>query len=170
MSNIQNTISISRKDFISLTDTLDPKVSFSNLFQITKPRMVKGGRQHSNVYYDRVKKYTQTRVLVGMEYEQRRQKTEPDFKLSPNKVFDKHLNSFLGHNTKYDRYYLKYEWFDGVPPKSEYLLDGIDPIKKELFEEYLIIPNNVINYQVVDLNNLYEITLNHTKYILHGIC
>lgn len=162
----QNEVTISRKDFIKLTDTLNPRVSFSNLFQITKPRMNKGGRQGLNVYFDRVKKYTKTRVIVGMEYEKRRQKTDPDFKVSENKVFDKHLNQFLGHNTKLDRYYLKYEWFDNVPPKSEYVLDSKDPIEKKLFEEWLVVSKGVLNYQVVDLNNLQEITLDHTKYIL----
>jgi hypothetical protein len=103
-----------------------------------------------------------------MEYEQRRQKTDPNFKVSDNKVFDRHINPFLGYNTRLDRYYLKYEWFDNVPPKSEYLLDETDPIEKKLFEEYLITSNNVINYQVVDINNLQEITLDKTKYILHG--
>ena len=168
MSNIQNIVNIERVDFIKLTDTLDPRVSFSNLFQITKPRMNKGGRKGLNVYYGRVSKYTRTRVLVGMEYEKRRQKTDPNFKVGENKVFDRHINQFLGYNTRLDRYYLKYEWFDNVPPKSEFMLDNTNPIEKKLFEEWLIVSSGELNYQVVDINNLQEITLDHTKYILSG--
>jgi ASC-1-like (ASCH) protein len=164
--NTKNEVIISRSEFISLTNELNPKVTFSNLFQITKPRMNKGGRQGLNTYYDRVMKYTRTRVLVGMEYEKRRQKTDPDFKVSDNKVFDKHLNSFIGYNTKLNRYYLKYEWFDQVPPKSEFICEG-NSIDKKLFEEWLVVSKGrELNYQVVDINNLQEITLDHTKYIL----
>ena len=163
-------MNISRKDFITLTNTLNPRVSFSNLFQITKPRMNKGGRQGLNVYYEKIKKITRTRVLVGMDYEQRRQKTDPNFKVSENRVFDTHLNSFLGYNSKLGRYYLKYEWFDNVPPKSEFMFDG-NPIDKKLFEEWLVKSSGgELNYQVVDLNNLQEITLDKVKYILEGEC
>ncbi len=167
---LPNEVKITRKEFIKLTNTFDPSVTFCFLFLITKPRMNKGGRKGLNVYYQRVSKYTKTRVIVGMEYEKRRQKTDPEFKVSQNRIFDTHLNPFLGFNTKYNRYYLKYEWFDSVPPKSEYFLDSTDPIQKELFKEWLIVSEGVLNYQVVDLNNLQEITLNHTKYILEGEC
>ena len=166
---VTNEISISRKEFIKLTNTLNPVVSFCFLFMITKPRMNKGGRKGLNVYYDRVSKFSKYRGIVGMEYEQRRKKKEPDFKVGVNRIFDTHLNSFLGYNSKYDRYYLKYEWFDQVPPKSEYQFNG-DPIEKKLFEEWLIVSEGELNYQVVNLNNLQEITLDHTKYILTGEC
>ena len=166
---VTNEMTITRKEFIILTNSLDPSVSFSHLFMVTEPKMNKGGRKGLNQYYEKVSKFTKTRVLVGMEYEKRRQKTDPEFKVGTNRIFDTHLNSFLGFNSKYNRYYLKYEWFEGVPPKSEYKFNG-DPIEKKLFEEWLIVSNNVLNYQVVNLNNLHEITLNHTKYILTGEC
>ena len=158
---------ISRKEFIKLTDVIDSNVSFSHIFYKKKEKMNKGGREGLNKYYDRVMKYTKSRVLIGMEYEKRRQKTEPEFKVGENKVFDKHLNSLIGHNTKLDRYYLKFEWFDQVPPKSEYFMEG-KPINKDEFKEWL--PkhyDNVLNYQVVDINNLQEITINKVRYILH---
>lgn len=159
-------VTIKRTDFVELTNHLPQSVSFSFMFTIVKPRMNKGGREHSNQYYDKVTKHTKSRILVGMEYEKRMKKSNPDFVVSENKVFDTHLNSFIGYNSKYNRYYLKYEWFDQVPPKSEYFFEG-NSIDKMFFQDYLVkSEGGTLNYQVVNIDNLQEITLDHTKYIL----
>lgn len=152
---------MTRKEFIKLTDTFE-KVSFSDFLISTTPRMNKTG----NPYFTGLEKVTKSRILIGMEYEKRRQKTDPTFVVSVNRVFDVHVNDYIGYNTKFNRYYLKYEWFDQVPPKSEYFHNG-NPIDKKLFESWLIVSSgSPLNYQVVNLDNLMEISINGNRYKL----
>ena len=161
MNTTQKTlVTISRMDFVKLTDSFE-KVTFSDFLIRTLPRMNKTGNPYLGT-----EKVTKSRILIGMEYENRMKKTDPNFKVSENRVFDTHINDYIGYNTKYNRYYLKYEWFDKVPPKSQYYHNG-NQIDKKLLESWLVKSSGgVLNYQVVNIDHIEEISVNGVRYKL----
>lgn len=144
--------------------------TFSNIWFETKPKMNKGGREHSNPYFGRITKVTKGNILIGGDYEKRMKKelNDPNFVSGENNVGD-HVGDgmciLFNENTR--KYYLQYEWFQEVTPKSNYLLDENDPIEKVMFESYMgtFTPREVL-IQSVTVDNIKEITFNKTKYVV----
>ena len=151
---ITNVQVIKRPDFIKMMDIIDPKVVFSYGEFSTIPRMNKGGRSHDNHYYDKIIKETKTRILIGMEFEQRIKTKKPDYVVGPNKVFDIHKNVFIGYNSRLKRHYLKYEWFEEVPPTSTFYFEG-SVIDKKIFEKWLVVSGPTdLHYQCINVDNI----------------
>jgi len=133
--------------------------------------MLKGGREGTNKYYNRVTKITKGNILIGGDYEKRMKKelNDPNFVSGENKIGD-HVGDgmciLFNENTR--KYYLQYEWFKEVTPKSKYFEDGNpDPIEKTMFEAYMgkFTPRDVL-IQSVTVDNIKEMTFNHTRYVV----
>lgn len=143
------------------------KGTFCFLHMETVPSM----RKTNNPYFNRVTKITKGNVLLGCNYQTRvsNNTKNPDFKPEENKVGEK-VTKCIRHNEKFDRYYLDYEWFNEVRPKSEYVCDG-DPIEKEMFESFMsqYVPNKYgVNHQSVTVTNIKEIHFNGNEYIVNN--
>ena len=143
------------------------KGTFAFLHMETKPKMNKT----NNPYFDRVTKVTKGNILLGVDYKTRvgNETENPDFKPEENKVGDK-VTKCIRHNEKYNRFYLDYEWFNEVRPKSEYVFNG-DPIEKEMFESFMsqYTPNKYgVNFQSVTVTNIKEIHMNGTIYTVNN--
>jgi len=125
-------IELSTKELISILMEQN-KGTFCWLWFETTPKM----KKTNNPYFDRVKKITKGNILLGCDYSKRVQnETEnPEFQAEKNNVGEK-LTKCVRYNDKYDRYYLDYEWFEEVVPKSEYKFDG-DTIEKQMFQDFM---------------------------------
>jgi hypothetical protein len=70
------------------------------------------------------------------------------------------------YNENHDKFYFMYEFFENVRVKVDYLLDSNDPIEKNLFDQWVIKSQKTeVNTRQVYIDNINEITINHTKYI-----
>lgn len=145
---------------------LQKKGTFSHFVIHTTPKM----RKTNNPYFDKVTKVTEGNIYLGGNYETRVKNNTGigDFTPEHNRVGE-HIGEGMCilENTKLGRFYLQYEWFDEVRPKSQYIFNG-DPIEKGLFEGFMnnYTPNQYgVNVQSVNVNNIKELTLNKVKYI-----
>lgn len=160
---------VTTEELRNILFTLD-KGTFVQMETITKLRMNKGGRENSNTYYDKVFKHTTQKCLLGNDYGTRVQnKTDdPDFVPQPCKVGE-HLTKCVLYNENTEKYYLQYEWFDKVPPKSELLFDGVvvsDDMYKE-FETYIVKSSSNkfgIYFPSVTIDNIISLSLQKVHY------
>lgn len=123
-----------------------------------------------NPYWGRITKITKGRVLLGNTYGLLVQnKTDnPDFKPEKNRVGD-HIGKVVTHNEKTKNTHLQYVWYKEKTPKSEYTIDGGNPIEKELFRSFMTTytPNKYgVNCQSVCLQNIREIRINRVIYVV----
>lgn len=160
----KSVVKMTHENFIVHSHTINPNVQFSAFEIEVVPKMNKGGRAHSNLYYGNVTKLTNSRILIGAPYEIRMEKLHPGFKVGKNNVFDKHLNVFIGENTELNRFYLKYEWFDSNPPQSKYMYKGSELDKKLLAQWLIVPPKPSLFYQTVNIKNIRKITIDHIEY------
>lgn len=157
-------VNVTTEELLSIL-MLQEKGTFPFLHMETKPKMNKRG----NPYFDRVTKVTKGNILLGVDYSKRVQNNteNPEFKPEMNNVGDK-VTKCIRHNEKFDRYYLDYEWFNEVKPKSEFICEG-NPIEKQLFESYMgtFTPNKYgVNFQSVTVTNIKEIHINKVEYVV----
>ena len=157
--------------FITVKDLVEvlkgqKKGTFSNFHIETVPTMNKT----DNPYFGKVTKVTKGNILLGCSYKTRviNETNDVDFVPETNKVGG-HVGDGLCilYNENKDRYYLQYEWFEEVTPKSEYFFEG-NPIEKRMFESFMgtYTPNpKGVNVLSVGVNNIKEITLNKVRYI-----
>lgn len=130
----------------------------------TIPSMNKRG----NPYYNQVTKITKGNILVGGDYQTRVRNNTGDVDFVPerNNVGSKVDDSCVQHNENLDRYYLQYEWFEKVLPKSYYEFNG-NPIEKQVIQDYMrkrSFNKYGVNVQSVKVENIKEIHLDHTHY------
>ena len=157
-------IELSTKELISILMEQN-KGTFSWLWFETILKM----KKTNNPFFNQVVKITKGNVLLGCDYSKRVQnETEnPDFQPEKNNVGEK-LTKCVRYNDKYDRYYLDYEWFEEVVPKSEYKFNG-DVIEKQMFVDFMntYTPNKFgVNFQSVTISNIKECHLNGNQYIV----
>lgn len=145
---------------------------FCHIVMCTDVKMNKGGRSGVplNPFFGRVKKLTKGSILVGNSYQKRvgNETENPDFVPEKNNNGE-HISTVLVHSENTGNTKLQYEWFEQVQPKSEFILDGENPIEKELFKSYMstYTPNKYgVNFQNVCVQNIKEITINHNKYVV----
>ena len=133
-----------------------------------------------NPFYNLVKKITKGKILIGgkvneddlTNYEKRVIKNtgDEDFKSQKNNVGNHIEGSPVLYNEKLDRYYLQYEWFEEVLPKSEFEFEG-NPIEKQMFRDYMrsYTPNKYgVNVQSVKFENLKRLHINHIQYVVEN--
>jgi hypothetical protein len=159
-------VELSTMELVSILMVQD-KGTFCYLHFETVPKM----KKTNNPYFDRVKKITKGNILLGCDYSKRVQnETEnPDFQPEKNNVGEK-LTKCVRYNEKLDRYYLDYEWFNEVTPKSEYKFNG-DPIEKQMFSDFMntYTPNKYgVNFQSVTISNIKECHMNGTIYTVNN--
>lgn len=137
----------------------------------TEVRMNKGGRENSNEYYGKVTKTTRGNVRPLCDYHLRKNNSNekqglPEHELGQNKVGSKVDEvGCVTHNEKLDRYYFMYEFFPNVRVKVDYEFEG-NQIEKHLFDQYVIKSKlDNVNVRQVNVDNINEITIDHTKYI-----
>jgi hypothetical protein len=160
------TVKVTKEELLSIL-MVQEKGTFAFLHMETIPKM----RKTDNPYFDRVTKITKGNILLGVDYSKRVQNNteNPDFKPEENKVGDK-VTKCIRHNEKFDRFYLDYEWFNEVRPKSEFVFNG-DPIEKEMFESFMsqYTPNKYgVNFQSVTVTNIREIHMNGVNYTVEN--
>ena len=94
-----------------------------------------------NPYYEKIKKVTKGKYLIGGNYELRvineckKQGLPCDFQSLESTKGVPYGNTLL-YNEKLNKYYLKVEYFTKVPSKSEFFFEG-NTIDKTMFESYL---------------------------------
>ncbi len=99
----------------------------------------------NNPYYGRVTKRTTGNFYLGSEYEKRvnnnrkKEGLEPDFVTEKPKG-KRHISPCVLIDDKTGTvHYVHMEWFEETPPqKIDFILDGNDPIEKQLFEDYMV--------------------------------
>ena len=134
----------------------------------TVPSMNKTG----NPYYNQVTKVTRGNVYIGGDYKKRVENKNDIEDYTPEKctVGQKVEGSPVQYNERLDRYYLQYEWFEEVLPKSEFYFEG-NPIEKQIFQDFMrkYTPNKYrVNVQSVKIENIREIHFNHVHYVVEN--
>lgn len=144
----------------------------------TNVRMNKTG----NPYHDQVTKITKGNVYIGgkvdeddemVSHYQKRviNKTgNEDFTPEQNKVGEHIEGTCVIFNERLNRYYLQYEWFNEVKPKSTFEFEG-NEIEKQMFQDFMrpYTPNKYgVNIQSVMIQNIKEIHLNHVHYVVEN--
>lgn len=123
----------------------------------------------NNPYYNQVTKVTKGNVYIGGDYSKRVVNSDNGFDVYEPKectVGQKVEDSPVQYNERLDRYYLQYEWFNEVLPKSEFFFEG-NPIEKQIFQDFMrkYTPNKYkVNVQSVKISNIKEIHFNHVHY------
>jgi hypothetical protein len=133
-----------------------------------------------NPFYNLVTKITKGNVLIGGKVEENEMSNyqkrvinktgNVDFVPEKNNVGNHVEGSPVLYNQKLDRYYLQYEWFNQVTPKSTYEFQG-NQIDKVIFQDFMrsYTPNKYgVNVQSVKLENIKEIRFNHVHYIVEN--
>jgi len=127
----------------------------------------------NNPYYNLVTKITKGNILIGGDYSTRVENSNEeitDFVPKKCTVGKKVEDSCVQHNERLDRYYLQYEWFEQVFPKSTFEFEG-NPIEKQIFSDFMrtYTPNKYkVNVQSVKISNIVEIHVNHVHYIVEN--
>jgi hypothetical protein len=126
----------------------------------------------NNPFFNRVTKITKGNILIGGSYKTRVENSNEIENFTPEicKVGQKIEDSCVLYNEKLDRYYLQYEWFNQVLPKSTFEFEG-NPIQKQMFQDYmrLYTPNKYnVNIQSVKIENIKEIHFDHHHYIIEN--
>jgi len=138
----------------------------------TIPKMNKKG----NPYHELVTKVTKGNVLIGGQVDEDEKSTYQKrvIKNTGNEDFVPQKNNVGSHvdgtcvifNERLNRYYLQYEWFNEVKPKTEFFFEG-NSIEKQIFQDFMrkYTPNPYrVNVQSVKIENIKEIHLNHVHY------
>ena len=148
------------------------KGSFVNLDSTVLQRMNKGGRQGLNTYYNRVFKNTKGNVRPLCDYPLRKTNEYEKRGLGTPTIHENKVGTKVDevgcvtYNEVHDKFYFMYEFFENVRVKVEYLLDNNDPIEKQLFDQWVIKSQKTeVNTRQVYIDNINEITINHTRYI-----
>lgn len=135
----------------------------------------------TNPFLDRVTKITKGNFYLGSEYQKRvnnnlKKEGKPQNFVSDKPSGKHHVEGstiLLTDDRTNSVHYLHMEWFGKVPPFSvEYVMDGNDPIEKEMFQSYMVkksspknqgldVPVNVITPK---LSNIRVLHLNGEKY------
>jgi len=126
----------------------------------------------NNPFYNQVKKITKGNILIGGNYQTRVGNTtdNPDFVPEKCNVGEKIDESCVQYNEKLNRYYLQYEWFEQVLPKSVYEFEG-NQIEKQMFSDFMrsYTPNKYgVNVQSVKIENIKEIHFGKVHYIVEN--
>ena len=126
-----------------------------------------------NPYFNQVTKVTKGNVYIGGDYSTRVENKDNGVEnYVPKKctVGEKVEDSPIQYNEKLDRYYLQYEWFEEVLPKSEFFFEG-NSIEKQIFQDFMrkYTPNPYkVNVQSVKMSNIKRIHLNHVHYVVEN--
>ena len=183
MSNeVKEVKRISKDELIVLLMSIE-KPTFINLVTETNVRLnkekTKEGNKEINPYYNQVIKRKNGNFLIGTDYEQRvnnnleKEHYERTFEVSENKV-GQHISKCVLYNENKNKHYLLHERFDEVKPKTEYLFEN-NSIEKVLFSKWESESNgyfesqpqqNKVKVQSVTIDNIKEISLEGTKYII----
>lgn len=150
----------------------------------TVPKMRKTGNQ----YYDRIRKITVANVFANCNYEaavnrqREREHKEQDFVVQP-RAFGTRI-TLNGKNTPVIEYTNKdgqYKRYLEIQPRpnlkfeTSYIIDGVRPIEKEEFDEYLQVPagngerqglNQSIVVNTYDVRNLVEVRMFGSDYVV----
>lgn len=135
----------------------------------TIPTMNKKG----NPFFNQVTKITKGNILVGSSYKTRVENSNEEIEnFTPEvcTVGQKVDDSCVQYNERLDRYYLQYEWFEQVLPKSTFEFEG-NVIEKQMFQDYMrkYTPNKYkVNVQSVKISNIKEIHINHHHYVVEN--
>lgn len=127
----------------------------------------------NNPFFNQVTKITKGNILIGGNYKTRVKNSNEeieDFTPEVCTVGQKIDDSCVQYNERLDRYYLQYEWFNQVLPKSTFEFEG-NPIEKQMFQDYMrsYTPNKYnVNIQSVKIENIKEIHFNHNHYIVEN--
>jgi hypothetical protein len=180
MSKEKVNLTVSQSELVTiLNDVKNP--TFCEVVMVTIPKMNKGGRSGVpvNPYFGRVTKHKTGRILIGMDYEQRvnnnleKEGEEKNFVTQKNNVGE-HVNKCILWNENTQKFYLFHEWFKEVQPKVEFILDGVNPIEKMLFDNWVTQTNGYSNQGLerevqvlsVSLDNVRTLTHNGVKYTI----
>ena len=132
-----------------------------------------GMNKKNNPYFEQIKKVTKGNVYIGGNYKTRVENKDNDvdtYVPQECKVGQKVEDSPIQYNERLNRYYLQYEWFEEVKPKSEFFFEG-NSIEKQIFQDFMkkYYPNKYkINVQSVKMENIKEIHLNHVHYVVEN--
>jgi hypothetical protein len=139
----------------------------------------------NNPFFGRVRKEKFTVVQSGFDYEKsvnnrlKKEGKENDFKSVPNwmKLVDEN-NLFLVTDKKTEtKFYFRYQYVSDKPIKTNYTLDG-KKVNKDLLFSFIgkYLPksksysnqnlDNPLRFSTVKLENIKEITINKTKYVI----
>jgi len=135
----------------------------------------------TNPFLDRVTKITKGNFYLGSEYQNRvnnnlKKEGKPMDFVSQKPSGKSHVegsNLLLVDDKTGTKFYLHMEWFEEMKPISvEYVIDGNDPIEKELFQSYMVkksSPTNqglerTVNVITPKLSNIRVLHVNGMKF------
>lgn len=161
------TIGLTTDELITILRT-KKRGTFANFEIHTIPSMNK----KNNPFYNSVTKITKGNILIGGDYSKRVQNetNNPDFVPEKCNVGEKVDDSCVQHNERLDRYYLQYEWFEEVLPKSSFEFEG-NVIEKQIFSDFMrkYTPNKYrVNVQSVKISNIKKIHFDHVHYVVEN--
>jgi hypothetical protein len=174
---------ISQVELITILNTIE-NPTFVNIVSETIVKMNKGktkeGNKEENPYHNKVVKLRKGNFLIGSDYEGRvigndkKEGGEGTFKSQESRV-GVHISKCVLFNEKLNRYYLSHERFPKVKPKNEFIFEG-NTIDKVLFDKWVSESNNYENqpqekkvqWTTLMINNIKEISLQGTKYLIEG--
>lgn len=162
-------IGLSQSELIEILKPI-PKGTFAYFEIHTNVSMNKTG----NPYYNQVTKVTKGNVYIGGEYKTRVENSNEDienFTPEYNRVGE-HVEGSrcVLYNAKYERYYLQYEWFEQVIPKSKMYFEG-NEIDKQILSDWrrAYTPNKYgVNVQSVKIENIKRIHFDHVHYVVEN--
>ena len=128
--------------------------------------------KRNNPFYNQITKVTKGKIYIGGNYQTRvKNNTDnPDFVPEKCNVGEKIEGSSVQYNEKLDRYYLQYEWFEEVLPKSKYYFEG-NEVEKQIFSDFMRTwtPNKYgVNVQSVKIENIKRFHVNHVQYVVES--
>ena len=148
--------------------------TFVNLTTETKVRMNKT----NNPYFEQITKRNKGNYLIGNDYEKRvnsnevKEGLEGTFETKESSV-GVHVSKCVLFNEKLNKFYLQYELFKEIHPKSEYVFEG-NLIEKTLFENYMVkksessrqVQERKVLVQTLMIDSIKEITLEKEHYTI----
>lgn len=157
---------------------------FVSMITMTEVKMNKckdfrGGDKTPNPYYGQVKNLSRKyKIVTGFDYENsvnnRREKEgkDGDF-VSKDNWFEVISKGLVTDKKTLSKYYFRYQRQVDSTIEQEYIFEG-NPIEKQLFESYMTQKSNYENqgldnplrFEVVSVENIKEITMNGTKYLI----
>jgi hypothetical protein len=133
----------------------------------------------ANPYYGQVKCLAKKfRIITGFDYvnavgtRRENEGLEREFKQG-EAWFEQISKGLVQHKNGADKFYFRYQYLEDSTISSEYFFNN-EPIEKEKFDAYRTAPSDyanqglekTLNFQVVALENIKEITLNGIHYIV----
>ena len=170
----KQSVKVSVSEMVSVLNEVKNQTTI-NLVMLTDVRMNKT----NNPYFGQVKKLTECRYHIGVDYEKRVNNNEK--KEGMEGTFESLKPSGKTHISKCvlvddktgTKHYLMVERFDEIKPKVEFFHNG-NTIDKMLFEDFLVKTSDnsrqeqqrKVNVFTVGIENIKEMSLNGVHYVV----